>query len=58
MTNKINAKLILELKASRLSRNQIAATRYMSKPSVINAINIAREKGIIYETLKHHISFS
>lgn len=44
MTNKINAKLILELKASGLSRNQIAATRHMSKHSVSDVINIAREK--------------
>ena len=34
MANKINAKLILELIASGLSRNQIAVTRHMSKHSV------------------------
>ena len=44
MANKINAKLILELKASGLSRNQIAATRHMSKYSVSDVINIAEEK--------------
>lgn len=48
MANKINAKLILELKASGLSRNQIAATRHMSKHSVSDVINIAKEK-------KHHL---
>lgn len=46
MANKINAKLILELKASGLSRNQIAATRHMSKHSVSDVINIAKEKEI------------
>lgn len=44
MANKINAKLILELKASGLSRNQIAATRHMSKHSVSDVVNIAKEK--------------
>lgn len=34
MASKINVKLILELNASGLSRNQIAATRHMSKHSV------------------------
>lgn len=38
MANKINAKLILELSASGLSRNQIAATRHMSKHSVSDVI--------------------
>ena len=46
MANKINVKLILELKASGLSRNQIAATRHMSKHSVSDVINIAKEKEI------------
>lgn len=53
MANKINAKLILELKASGLSRNQIAANRHMSKHSVSDVINIAREKEITYEKVKH-----
>lgn len=52
MANKINAKLILELNASGLSRNQIAATRHMSKHSVSDVINIAKEKGIIYAKVK------
>lgn len=47
MANKINAKLILELKASGLSRNQIAATRHMSKHSVSDVINIAKEKKLL-----------
>lgn len=53
MAKKINVKLILELKASGLSRNQIAATRHMSKHSVSDVINIAREKSITYEDVKH-----
>ena len=53
MANKINAKLILELKASGLSRNQIAATRHMSKHSVSDVINIAKDKDIIYEKIKY-----
>lgn len=53
MANKINAKLILELKASGLSRNQIATTRHMSKHSVSDVINIAREKDITYEKVNH-----
>ena len=52
MANKIHAKLILELKASRLSRNQIAATRHMSKHTVSDVINTAKEKGIIYAKVK------
>lgn len=44
MTNKINAKLILELKASGLSRNQIAATRHMSKHFVSDVITSQRTK--------------
>ena len=52
MANKINAKLILELSASGLSRNQIAATRHMSKHSVSDVINIAKEKEITYEKVK------
>ena len=53
MAKKINVKLILELKASGLSRNQIATTRHMSKHSVSDVINIAREKAITYESVKH-----
>ncbi len=52
MANKINAKLILELSASGLSRNQIAATRHMSKHSASDVINIAKEKEITYEKVK------
>ena len=34
MANKINVKLILELRAANMSRNSIAATRHISKNSV------------------------
>ena len=53
MANKINTKLILELKASGLSRNQIVATRHVSKYFVSNVINIAKDKDIIYEKIKY-----
>lgn len=53
IANKINAKLILELKASGLSRNQIAATGHMSKHFVSDVINIAKDKDIIYEKIKY-----
>ena len=53
MANKINAKLILELKASGLSRNQIAATRHMPKHFVSDVINIPKDKDIIYEKIKY-----
>lgn len=53
MANKINVKLILELKASGLSRNQIAASRHMSKHSFSDVINIAKEKEITYEKVRY-----
>jgi hypothetical protein len=34
MANKINVKLILELRAANMTRNGIATTRHMSKNSV------------------------
>ena len=47
MANKINVKLILELRASELSRNTIAATRHIAKHSVSDVIHISDEKGIL-----------
>ena len=38
MANKINVKLILELRKAGLSRNTIAATRHMSNESDISFI--------------------
>lgn len=44
MANKINVKLILELRAAGLSRNTIATTRHISGHSVSDVIHIADEK--------------
>lgn len=53
MANKINVKLILELHAAGISRNQISSTRHIGKHSVSDVINIASEKGITFENVKH-----
>ena len=52
MANKINVKLILELRAAGLSRNVIASTRHISKHSVSDVMHIADEKGIAYDDVK------
>lgn len=52
MANRINVKLILELKAGGLSQNTIASTRHISKKSVSAVVNIAKEKGLSYEDIK------
>ncbi|MDD3223094.1 MAG: IS21 family transposase [Lachnospiraceae bacterium] len=52
MANKINVKLILELRAAGLSRNTIAATRHISKHSVSDVMHISDEKGITYEDVR------
>lgn len=52
MANKINVKLIMELKASGLSQNLIAKTRHISKTSISDVLNIAKEKQIFYEAIK------
>lgn len=52
MANKINIKLILELKASGLSQNAIASTRHISKKSISAVVNIAKEKGLSYEDIR------
>ena len=52
MANKINVKLILELRAAGLSRNTIASTRHISKHSVSDVMHIADEKGITYDDVK------
>lgn len=52
MANKIQVKLILELRNAGLSRNAIAATRHFSKNSVSDVIHIADEKGITYTDVK------
>ncbi len=52
MANKINVKLIMELKASGLSQNVIAKTRHISKASICDVLNIAKEKQIFYDDIK------
>lgn len=52
MANKINGKLIIELRESKLSRNTIAKSRHMSCHSVSNVLNIAKEKGITYSDVR------
>ena len=52
MANKINVKLIMELKAAGLSQNVIAKTRHISKRSISDVLNIAKEKQIFYDDIK------
>ncbi|HKM34004.1 MAG TPA: IS21 family transposase [Lachnospiraceae bacterium] len=52
MANKINVKLILELRAAGLSRNVIAATRHIAKHSVSDVMHISDEKGITYKDVR------
>lgn len=52
MANKINVKLILELRAASMTRNAIAATRHMSKNSVGDVFHIADTRGITYQDVR------
>ena len=52
MANRINVKLILELKAGGMSQDEIARTRHMSRTSVSTVARIAREKAISYEDIR------
>ncbi|MDD5936361.1 MAG: hypothetical protein PUC65_12520 [Clostridiales bacterium] len=52
MANKINVKLILELRDAHMSRNGIASTRHMSRTSVSDFFHIADEKGITYQDIR------
>lgn len=52
MANKINVKLILELRATGFSRNTIAATRHIAKHSVSDVMYISDEKGITYTDVR------
>jgi len=52
MAAKIRVKLILELHAAHMSRNQIASTRHMSKDSVSDVLRIADRHGIRFEDVK------
>jgi len=53
MANKINAKLILELRDAGMSRNAIASTRHMSRHSVSDVFHIADAKGIVYKDIRN-----
>jgi transposase len=48
MAAKIRVKQILELHAAHMSRNQIAATRHMSKNSVSDVLRIASRLGVSF----------
>ena len=52
MARKIPVKLILELRAARLSMRKIAATRHISRHSVSDVFRIAAEKGIAYQDVR------
>ena len=52
MANKIKVKLILELSNAGMSRNLITDTRHMSRTSVSDVINLAKEKSIVHENIK------
>jgi transcriptional regulator len=48
MSRKIQAKLILQLRAAGLTQNMIAKSHHMSKTSVGEVFRIAEEKGVSY----------
>ena len=50
MANRINVKLILELKSGGMSQNEIARSRHMSRSSISSVVNIAKEKNIVEES--------
>ena len=52
MANKINVKLIMELKSTGLSQNIISKTRHIAKSSVSDVLSIAKEKQIFYDDIK------
>lgn len=52
MANKIQVKLILELRNAGLSRNAIASTRHISKRSVSDVFHISDNRGITYTDVK------
>ena len=53
MARKIDVKLILELRAAKMSRNMIAETRHMSRYSVSDVFAIADRKNIEYNDVKN-----
>src|SRR5660397_59537 len=52
MANKIKVKLILELRASGMSRNIIADTRHMSRTSASDVFHHADEMSITYDNVR------
>ena len=52
MARKICVKLILELRKSGLSVNQIASSRHISKHSVSDVFRIAKEKDIRFKDIQ------
>lgn len=52
MARKISAKLILELRESGLSANQIAKTWHISKHSVSEVFKIAKERGFQFRDIQ------
>lgn len=52
MANKINVKLILELRDAKMGRNAIASTRHMSRNSVSDVFHIADKLGISYQDIQ------
>ena len=52
MAHKIKVKLILELRASGMSRNIIADTRHMSRTSVSDVFHHADEMSITYDNVR------
>lgn len=52
MANKIKVKLILELRASGMSRNSLADTRHMSRNSVSDVFHIADKMSISFDNVK------
>ena len=53
MANKINVKLILELRNAGMGRNAIASTRHMSRNSVSDVFHIADARGITYKDIQN-----
>lgn len=52
MASKIKVKLILELRAARMSQREICRTRQMSQHSVGDVFKIADDLGIAYDDVK------
>ena len=53
MARKIDVKLILELRAAKMSRNMIAETRHISRHSVSDVFAIADRNGIEYKDVRN-----